>query len=122
VRHVLERTEIVCVQNPMNLVDRPSMPVLRACEERRIAFVPFFPLGSAFGTTNRVLTNPTLVATARSLHATPAQVALAWLLAQAPNVLVIPGTATLVHVEENVGAGGLVLDGEALAALDAVSA
>ena len=122
VRHALERTEIVCVQNPMNLVDRSSMPVLRACEERRIAFVPFFPLGSAFGTTNRVLTNPTLVATARSLHATPAQVALAWLLAQAPNVLVIPGTATLVHVEENVGAGGLVLDGEALAALDAVSA
>ncbi len=119
--HAAQRTEIVCVQNPLNLVDRASMPVLRACEERGIAFVPFFPLGSAFGGTNRVLTHPDLLEAAERLDATPAQVALAWTLSLAPNVLLIPGTSRVKHLEENLAAGSITLDDTALKALNAVS-
>jgi aryl-alcohol dehydrogenase-like predicted oxidoreductase len=119
--HALDRTEIVCVQNPLNLVDRSSMPVLRACQERGIAFVPFFPLGSAFGGANRVLGHPDLIATASDLGATPAQVALAWVLALAPNTLLIPGTASLAHLEENMAAASISLDDHALKTLNAVS-
>jgi chaperonin GroEL len=119
--HALDRTEIVCVQNPLNLVDRSSMPVLRACQERGIAFVPFFPLGSAFGGANRVLGHPDLIATASHLGATPAQVALAWVLALAPNTLLIPGTASLAHLEENMAAASISLDDHALKTLNAVS-
>jgi pyridoxine 4-dehydrogenase len=117
----VRRTEIVCVQNPLNLVDRSSMPVLRACQERGIAFVPFFPLGSAFGGSNRVLGHPEVVATANRLAATPAQIALAWILALAPNTLLIPGTASLAHLEENLAAGSVSLDNQALTALNAVA-
>ena len=69
--HAVQRTEIVCVQNPLNLLERESMPVLRECEELGIAFVPFFPLGSAFGGVNRLLTHPDVIATAERLAATP---------------------------------------------------
>ncbi|MFG2039771.1 oxidoreductase [Dactylosporangium sp. NPDC048998] len=115
-RQALERTEIVCVQNPFNLVDQQSRPVLDLCLERGIAFVPFFPLGAAFGR-ERVLGHPRVRAVAERLDATPAQVALAWILAVAPNTLLIPGTASLEHLEENVAAGRLVLDEEARVAL-----
>ncbi|GAA4257699.1 oxidoreductase [Dactylosporangium darangshiense] len=115
-RHALERTEIVCVQNPFNIVDQQSRPVLDLCLERGIAFVPFFPLGAAFGR-ERVLGHPQVKAVAARLDATPAQVALAWVLAVAPNTLLIPGTASLEHLEQNVAAGHLRLDDEARAAL-----
>ncbi|WP_432841227.1 oxidoreductase [Dactylosporangium sp. CA-092794] len=115
-RHALGRTEIVCVQNPFNLVDQQSRPVLDLCIERGIAFVPFFPLGAAFGR-ERVLGLPRVKAVAERLDATPAQVALAWVLAVAPNTLLIPGTASLEHLAENVAAGRLRLDAEARAAL-----
>lgn len=116
--HAAERTEIVCVQNPLNLAERDGLPLLRACQERGIAFVPFFPLGSAFdGGANRVVGNPDVVATAHRLGATPAQVALAWLLQLAPNVLLIPGTGSVAHLEENMGAASVHLDEKALAAL-----
>jgi aryl-alcohol dehydrogenase-like predicted oxidoreductase len=118
-RHAVGRTEIVCVQNPLNLADRASLPLLRACEERGIAFVPFFPLGSAFGGQNRVLGSPEVVATAERLGATPAQVALAWVLALAPNTLLIPGTSSLAHLDENLAAATLTLDDEALGTLTA---
>jgi aryl-alcohol dehydrogenase-like predicted oxidoreductase len=121
-RHGVERTGIICVQNPLNLVERSSLPLLRDCEERGIAFVPFFPLGSAFGGQNRVLGSPEVVATAGRLGATPAQVALAWVLALAPNTLLIPGTSSVAHLEENLEAASLTLDDEALAGLDSVSA
>ncbi|MGI5239169.1 oxidoreductase [Dactylosporangium sp. CA-139066] len=114
--HALQRTEIVCVQNPFNLVDQQSRPVLDMCHERGIAFVPFFPLGAAFGR-DRILGHPQVRAVAERLDATPAQVALAWVLAVAPNTLLIPGTASLEHLEENVAAGHLALDDEARAAL-----
>jgi pyridoxine 4-dehydrogenase len=115
--HAVARTEIVCVQNPMNIVDRTGLPVLRACEQRGIAFVPFFPLGSAFGGTNRVLTNPAVNAAADRLGATPAQVALAFMLALAPNTLLIPGTASVRHLEDNIAAGSLVLDEKSMGEL-----
>jgi pyridoxine 4-dehydrogenase len=115
-RHALERTEIVCVQNPFNIVDQQSRPVLDLCIERGIAFVPFFPLGAAFGR-ERVLGHPQVKAVAERLDATPAQVALAWVLAVAPNTLLIPGTASLEHLEENMAAGHLRLDDDARAAL-----
>ncbi|WP_426511956.1 oxidoreductase [Dactylosporangium sp. McL0621] len=115
-RQGLGRTEIVCVQNPFNLVDQQSRPVLELCTERGIAFVPFFPLGAAFGR-ERVLGHPQVKAVAARLDATPAQVALAWVLAVAPNTLLIPGTASLEHLEENMAAGHLKLDDEARAAL-----
>jgi pyridoxine 4-dehydrogenase len=119
--HAVQRTEIVCVQNPMNLVDRASMPVLRECEELGIAFVPFFPLGSGFGGVNRLLTHPDVAETAQRLDATPSQVAMAWLLDLAPNVLLIPGTSSRRHLQENLGAAWVRLDDEARKVLDAVT-
>jgi aryl-alcohol dehydrogenase-like predicted oxidoreductase len=115
--HARARTEIVCVQNAYNLADRSAEPLLRACAAAGIAFVPFFPLGSAFGPRSAVLGHAAVIATASRLEATPAQIALAWVLAIAPNTLLIPGTASLTHLEENLAAGSVVLDEEALAAL-----
>jgi pyridoxine 4-dehydrogenase len=83
--------------------------------------VPFFPLGSAFGERNEVLHNAALVDTAARLQATPAQVALAWLLAQADNVLLIPGTSSVAHLHENLAAGDVQLDARARADLDAAA-
>jgi aryl-alcohol dehydrogenase-like predicted oxidoreductase len=111
--HALTRTDIACVQNPLNLADRTSMPVLEECYRRGIAFVPFFPLGSAFARNNQVVGSPEVVATAARLHCTPAQVALAWLLGLRPNVLLIPGTSSLLHLEENMAAANIELDAEA---------
>ena len=112
-------TELVCVQNPLNVVDRSSLPVLDACAAHGIAFVPFFPLGSGFGI-NNVREEPAVLATAARLGATASQVALAWLLAQSTNVLLIPGTSSIAHLEQNLAAGALLLDVEAHTALDAV--
>ena len=112
----VERTEIVCVQNPLNILDRSSMPLLDACRQRGIAFVPFYPLGSG---SSPLLTHRAVAGAAGRLGATPAQVALAWLLALAPNTLLIPGTRTVAHLEENLAAGSLTLDAETLADLTA---
>lgn len=98
----LQRTDIVCVQNAYNLLDRTSQPVLDTCTEREIAFVPYFPLGSAFNPQNPVLGHPEILRTATELDRTPAQVALAWTLSVAPNVLLIPGTSSVAHLEENL--------------------
>ena len=98
----LQRTDIACVQNAYNLLDRSSQPVLDACTARGIAFVPFFPLGSAFNPENPVLGHPEIRKTASELGRTSAQVALAWTLAAAPNMLLIPGTSSVAHLEENL--------------------
>jgi aryl-alcohol dehydrogenase-like predicted oxidoreductase len=118
VTYAAERTEITCVQNAFNVTDRSSEAVLWACARQGIAFVPFFPLGSAGGA-NPVLTHPGVVAAAGRLGATPAQVALAWCLEFAPNILLIPGTTSIAHLRENLDAATVALDREALAALDA---
>ncbi len=112
--HALDRVPIACVQNPLNLVDRTSMPVLEECSTRGIAFVPFFPLGSGFGSTNPVLSNEHVLATAARLRITAAQVALAWALSLAPNVLLIPGTSTVAHLEDNLAVADIHLDEQAL--------
>jgi aryl-alcohol dehydrogenase-like predicted oxidoreductase len=111
--HALDRTDIACVQNPMNLADRASMPVLEECHARGIAFVPFFPLGSAFAQGNPVLGSPQLIQTAARLGHTPAQVALAWLLSLRPNVVLIPGTSSVRHLVENIAVADIDLDAEA---------
>ena len=106
----LDRTEIVCVQNAYNLVDRTSQPVLDACVEHDIAFVPFFPLGSAFVPDNPVLGHPAVKREAEEQGRTPAQIALAWTLSVAPNVLLIPGTSSVKHLEENTAVADIELD------------
>jgi pyridoxine 4-dehydrogenase len=114
----LDRTEIVCVQNAYNLVDRASRPVLDACLEHGIAFVPFFPLGSGFTTDNPVLGHPAVQSEASKLGRTPAQIALAWTLSVAPNVLLIPGTSSVSHLEENTAVADIELDDETKRQLD----
>jgi pyridoxine 4-dehydrogenase len=117
----LDRTPIACVQNPLNLVNRASMPILEECRARGIAFVPFFPLGSGFGQANPVLSNEHLRSTAQRLGHTPAQIALAWLLGLAPNVLLIPGTSSVRHLEQNLAAADITLDEPAQAQLAAAT-
>jgi pyridoxine 4-dehydrogenase len=111
--HAVGQADIVCVQNPLNVADRASMPVLEECHARGIAFVPFFPLGSAFGRGNTVLGSRQVTRTAQRLGHTPAQVALAWLLSLRPNVLLIPGTSSVRHLEENLAVSGIELDQQA---------
>jgi aryl-alcohol dehydrogenase-like predicted oxidoreductase len=108
-RMALQRTEIVTVQNAYNLVDRTSQPVLDTCLEHGISFVPFFPLGSAFNADNPVLGNPAVKQAAADLGRTPAQIALAWTLSVAPNVLLIPGTSSVQHLEENLAVADIEL-------------
>jgi len=113
--------DIVCVQNAYSLLDRSHEDMLDFCTAQAIAWVPFFPLGSAFAGFPSVADNAVVQEIAGELGATPAQVGLAWLLAHAPNTLLIPGTRSIDHLEENVGAAGVALNDDALARLDAVS-
>jgi aryl-alcohol dehydrogenase-like predicted oxidoreductase len=113
----VDQTEIVCVQNLFNLADQRSLDALTECAERNIAFVPFCPLGWPSEVRNQMLGSPVLGALAVRLRATPVQVALAWLFDLAPNILLIPGTRTRVHLAENLGAPGVDLDDAARAEL-----
>jgi pyridoxine 4-dehydrogenase len=115
--HALAITDIACVQNPMNLADRRSLPVLEECVARGIAFVPFFPLGAGFARGNPVLRSPQVASIAARLGRTPAQIALAWLLSFRPNILLIPGTSSVRHLEENMAVGDIELDAAAREAL-----
>ncbi|SDH08355.1 Predicted oxidoreductase [Leifsonia sp. 98AMF] len=112
---------IACVQNAYSLLSREHEDLLALCLAEGIAWVPFFPLGSGFAQYPKVADDPTVRRIATETGATPAQVGLAWLLAHAANVLLIPGTASVPHLEENVAAGALVLTAEQLAELDAVA-
>ncbi|MFJ6900743.1 aldo/keto reductase [Streptomyces hokutonensis] len=111
---------VVCVQNAYSLVSRDDEDMLELCAAEGIAWVPFFPLGGAFPGLPKVADEPTVRAVAESLGATPAQVALAWLLHHAPNLLLIPGTADAVHLKANMAVGEITFDAATLAALDAV--
>jgi pyridoxine 4-dehydrogenase len=104
--------KIVSVQNQYNLGDRSSEPVLQACERLGIAFLPWYPLGS--GSSLKI---PRVKQIAKKAGATPAQVAIAWLLAKSPAMLPIPGTGSLAHLEENVKAAALALSKEDMALL-----
>jgi aryl-alcohol dehydrogenase-like predicted oxidoreductase len=107
-------TEVACVQNGYNLADRSDQALADACAADGVPYVPFCPLGSAFHPDKPVLTAPAVVATANRLGATTAQVALAWLLRQSPNLLLIPGTSSLTHLRENLAAAELELDAQAM--------
>lgn len=111
---------IACVQNAYSLVARDDEDMLELCAAEEIAWVPYFPLGSAFPGLPKVTDEPAVQDAARSLGATPSQIGLAWLLHHAPNVLLIPGTATAEHLEANVATAAIDLDEATLAALDAV--
>jgi pyridoxine 4-dehydrogenase len=111
------QTEIVCVQNLFNLADQRALDVLRECGSHGVAFVPFCPLGWPRGVQNAILTSPILVGLGTRLKATAAQIALAWLLDLAPNILLIPGTRTRAHLAENIHAAGVRLDDAARAEL-----
>jgi aryl-alcohol dehydrogenase-like predicted oxidoreductase len=100
--------EVASVQNRYSLTDRGAEEVLERCERDGIAFIPWFPLGAG-----KLAAEGALAEVARSHHASPYQVALAWLLAKSPNIVPIPGTKSLEHLEENVAAAALELtDGE----------
>jgi len=110
---------VVCVQNRYGLDQREHGPVLRACAERGIAFVPFFAIAGPSGPSGRRPPEPgPLLEAARRHGATPAQIRLAWTLHQSPNVLAVPGTGNVPHLEENVGAAALRLSPEDLSLLD----
>jgi pyridoxine 4-dehydrogenase len=108
--------DIVCVQNRYNLAHRSDDELINELADDRIAYVPFFPLGGFAPLQSSTLSN-----VARLLNATTAQVALAWLLRRAPNVLLIPGTSSLAHLRENLAAVDLDLSDEALRRLDSVT-
>jgi len=108
-------TEIVCVQNQYNLAHRDDDALIDTLAAQGIAYVPFFPLGGF-----TPLQSDALTQVAAAMQATPMQVALAWLLQRAPNILVIPGTSSVAHLRENVTAGSLQLDAATLAALNAI--
>jgi aryl-alcohol dehydrogenase-like predicted oxidoreductase len=111
---------VVCVQNPYSLLDRHHEDVLQRCQAEGIAFVPFFPLGSAFPGMPKVTENAAVNDVADRLGATPAQVGLAWLLHHAENILLIPGTSSVEHLEENMATASLPLTAEEMAELDRV--
>jgi aryl-alcohol dehydrogenase-like predicted oxidoreductase len=104
--------KVVCVQNQYNLVDRKDDPLIDELGHQDIAYVPFFPLGGF-----TPLQSETLSKVAGRLGATPMQVALAWLLARAPNILLIPGTSSPGHLRENLAAAELTLLEDVLAEL-----
>jgi pyridoxine 4-dehydrogenase len=109
--------EVVTVQNRYNLTDRHSEDVLQACEDARIGFIPWFPLATGRlaepgGPLDRI---------AQEHEATPAQIALAWLLARSPVMLPIPGTSSVEHLEENVAATRIQLSSEEVEAIGSAS-
>jgi pyridoxine 4-dehydrogenase len=121
VEEALELTEVAAVQNAYSLLDRSAEDLLELCGERGVAFVPYFPLGSAFtGGPARLAAEPAVARVAARRGATPSQVALAWLLHRGEHILLIPGTSSVAHLEENLAAAELALDAEDLAALEDV--
>jgi len=119
VRRALDLVEISEVQNAYSVVNRSGEDVLELCREREIAFVPYFPLGSAFsGGPKQLAQDPAVTGVAERRGITPTQVALAWLLARYERILLIPGTSSVAHLEENMAAADVELDESDLAELD----
>jgi len=120
-QRALHHTEIACVQNAFNPVDRSAAPVLAECTARGIAFVPFFSLRSPFAPPDQVLGHESVLRAAARLGRSPAQIALAWALSVAPNILLIPGTSSVGHLEENLAVADIELDDETREELNRVS-
>ncbi|MEV1026568.1 aldo/keto reductase [Streptomyces sp. NPDC050264] len=112
----LDIVPIASVQNRYNLLDRASEPLLKLCEAQGVAFLPWFPLG------NGGLTGHPVCAEIAAAHgATPSQIALAWLLRHSPVLCPTPGTGTLAHLQENLGASGVRLTADDMSRLDALT-
>ncbi|MDR6870629.1 aryl-alcohol dehydrogenase-like predicted oxidoreductase [Bosea sp. BE125] len=109
--------EIVCVQNQYNLAHRTDDALIDDLARDGLAYVPFFPLGGFNPLQSSILSD-----VAAQLGATPMQVALAWLLHRAPNILLIPGTSSVAHLHDNLAAADIVLPDDALTALDGIAA
>jgi aryl-alcohol dehydrogenase-like predicted oxidoreductase len=121
VERALDLVDVGEVQNSYSILDRENEPIVELCREREIAFVPFFPLGSAFRRGPTTLAQDPAVSRVAGKHsATPSQIALAWLLARYERMLLIPGTTSVAHLEENLAAANIELDEDDLAALEAV--
>jgi pyridoxine 4-dehydrogenase len=108
--------EIVCVQNQYNLAHREDDTLIDDLARDGIPYAPFFPLGGF-----TPLQSSTLSAVAARLGATPMQVALAWLLRRAPNILLIPGTSSVAHLRENLASADLTLPDDAMKELNAIA-
>ena len=120
VRHALP-VGIEAVQNAYNLLDRETEPVLEACREHGIAWIPYIPLGSAFPGYRKVTEDATVLAVAREIGASASQIGLAWLLAHYERTLLIPGTANPEHLAENLATADVVLGPDVMARLDALA-
>ena len=118
VEQAIAYANIVCVQNPFSLLDQNDSDVLDLCHDSGVAYVPYFPLGSAFPNMPKVTDNPAVIAVAGRLGASPAQVGLAWLLAHRDNILLIPGTSSLSHLEDNMKVADVKLSADDLAELN----
>ena len=119
VHRALDLVDIAEVQNAYSVVNRSGEDVLELCTERDIAFVPYFPLGSAFrGGPKQLAEDPVIAGVAERHRVTVTQVALAWLLARHHRILLIPGTSSVDHLEQNMAAADIELDEQDLAELD----
>jgi aryl-alcohol dehydrogenase-like predicted oxidoreductase len=113
--------DVAGVQNAYSVMDRTHEPLLDLCREHQLSFVPFFPLGSAFtGGPQALADDPSVARVATKHGVTPSQVALAWLLERYERILLIPGTSSVAHLEENLAAAGVQLDEEDLGTLEEV--
>jgi aryl-alcohol dehydrogenase-like predicted oxidoreductase len=119
VRRALDLVDIAEVQNAYSVVNRSGEDVLELCMEREIAFVPYFPLGSAFtGGPKQLARDPAVAGVAERRGVTVTQVALAWLLSRYERMLLIPGTSSVAHLEENMAAADVEIDEQDLAELE----
>jgi len=112
-----EQIDVATVQNRYNLIDRASEDVLDRCEELGIGFIPWFPIATG----ELAQTGGPVAAIEGETGATASQIALSWLLHKSPVILPIPGTKSIAHLEDNLGARDLTLTDDQLAALDAVT-
>jgi pyridoxine 4-dehydrogenase len=121
VRTAIETVGIGEVQNPFSILDRSDAEVLELCRQHDVSYVPYFPLGSAFtGGPQAIAADPHISAVATKHGVAASQVALAWLLAQYDRLLLIPGTKSVAHLEENMAVLDVELDADDLAELEQV--
>jgi aryl-alcohol dehydrogenase-like predicted oxidoreductase len=120
-QRALELVDVGEVQNAYSIMDREHEDLVELCRKHAIAFVPFFPLGSAFTSGPATLAkDPAISEVATRHNATPSQIALAWLLARYDRMLLIPGTTSVTHLEENLASADITLDPDDLSTLKAV--
>jgi aryl-alcohol dehydrogenase-like predicted oxidoreductase len=118
VEQAIEQADIVCVQNAYSLIDQKDLAVLDRCQESGVAYVPYFPLGSACPHMPEVTENPVVLRVAQRVDASRAQVGLAWLLVHRDNILLIHGTSRVAHLQENMDIASVELSDYDIAELD----